>query len=30
MNEQLLNKIYLIEILLPILDNEGRPFAAKT
>ena len=22
--------MYLIEILLPVLDNEGRPFAAKT
>jgi hypothetical protein len=28
--EELANEMYLIEILLPVRDNEGRPFAAKT
>jgi hypothetical protein len=26
--EELVNEMYLIEILLPVRDNEGRPFAA--
>jgi hypothetical protein len=28
--EELVNEMYLIEILLPVRDNEGRPFAAKS
>jgi hypothetical protein len=30
MSEEVLNEMYLIEILLPVRDNQGRPFAATT
>lgn len=30
MSEEGLNKMYLIDILLPVRDNEGCPFPAKT
>jgi hypothetical protein len=30
MRDELLNEMYLIEILLPLRDNKDRPFAAKT
>ena len=30
LKEELVNEMYLIEILLPVRDNKDRPFAAKT